>query len=195
LNDDAAAANLDIVGGHIYGSGITENPVAKIKGKEVWMTEHLDTNTSYTANFNTAIEIHDCLTKANFSAYLWWYGKRFYGPIGQDGNVTKRGYIMSQFARFIAPGSFRLGTGNNSRHEILISAFKNNSGKKTIVAINNSDGIARQKITFSDALTGVFMPYTTSPDKNVAQGSSITASNNNFTYSLPPRSVTTFVEQ
>ncbi|HEX5652502.1 MAG TPA: glycoside hydrolase family 30 beta sandwich domain-containing protein [Chitinophagaceae bacterium] len=195
LNDDAAAANLDIVGGHIYGSGITENPVAKIKGKEVWMTEHLDTNISYAANLNTAIEIHECLTKANFSAYLWWYGKRFYGPIGQDGTVTKRGYIMSQFARFITPGSFRLGTGNNSRHEILISAFKNTSGKKTIVAINNSDGIARQKITFSDAVTGVFIPYTTSPDKNAAQGAGITVSNNNFTYSLPPRSVTTFVEQ
>ena len=195
LNDDAAAANLDIVGGHIYGSGIIENPVAKIKGKEVWMTEHLDTNISYTANLKTAIEIHDCLTKANFSAYLWWYGKRFYGPVGQDGTVTKRGYIMSQFARFITPGSFRLGTGNNSRSEVLISAYKNNSGKKTIVAINNTDGIARQKINVSEVLTGVFVPYTTTPDKNVAQESSITASNNSFTYSLLPRSVTTFVEQ
>jgi len=103
LDDNGAATNVDIIGGHIYGSGVVENQSAKSKGKEVWMTEHLDTLTTYAANMNTAIEIHDCLTKANFSAYIWWYAKRFYGPIGQDGAITKRGYVMSQFADLSSP--------------------------------------------------------------------------------------------
>ena len=195
LSDDSAATNLDIVGGHIYGSGITPNTLAETKGKEVWMTEHLDTNITYTANFSTAVEIHNCLTKANFNAYIWWYGKRFYGPVGEDGQVTKRGFIMSQFARFISPGAIRLAADNNSRSEVLISAYKNNSGKKTIVAINNSSNIARQKITITDGALAAVTPYTTTADKNTEKGPDIPVSTNSFTYSLSPYSITTFVEQ
>lgn len=195
LNDNGAAANLDIVGGHIYGSGIAENTLAKSLNKEVWMTEHLDTNITYTGSMNTAIEIHDCLTVANFSAYIWWYGKRFYGPIGQDGLVTKRGYILSQFARFITPGATRIGTGNNSRAEVLISAYKNSNGKKVIVAINKSTSNANQKMTINDATISSVIPYTTSSTKNAERGPVISATNNSFTYLLPGQSITTFVEQ
>ena len=194
LNDAGAAANLDIVCGHIYGGGIVENAVAKSLNKEVWMTEHLDTNTSYTANVNTGVEIHDCLTKANFNAYVWWYGKRFYGPIGQDGLVTKRGFVISQFARFIKPGSVRLGTSVNTRSEVLISAYKNGS-KKIIVAINTGASNINQKITVQDATITEVMPYTTTVSKNAEQGVKIAAANNSFTHILPPNSVTTFVEQ
>ena len=194
LSDDAAAANLDIVGTHLYGGGIIENQLAKTKSKEVWMTEHLDTNTTYAANLNTAVEIHDCFTKANFNAYIWWYGKRFYGLIGQDGNVTKRGYVMSQFARFIKQGSVRLGTSTNSLSNVLISAYKNGN-KKIIVAINNRTENVTQKFIISNASMGVVMPYTTTSLKNAEQAANITVSNNTFTYTLPSSSITTFVEQ
>jgi glucuronoarabinoxylan endo-1,4-beta-xylanase len=194
LADDAATANTDIIGGHIYGSGIVENLVAKTKGLEVWMTEHLDTDTVYTASLNTAAEIHDCLTKANFNAYIWWYGKRFYSPIGQDGLVTKRGYIISQFARFIRPGSVRIGASSNSRSDVLISAYKNGA-KKIIVAINTGANNVVQKITIQDASISEAVPYTTTSSKNTEQGTRITASGNSFSYTLPPNSITTFVEQ
>jgi glucuronoarabinoxylan endo-1,4-beta-xylanase len=194
LNDAGAAANVDIIGGHIYGSGIIENTIAKNLNKEVWMTEHLDTNISYTANINTAVEIHDCLTKANFNAYIWWYGKRFYGPIGQDGQVTKRGYVISQFARFIKPGSIRLGTSSNSRSDVLISAYKNGN-KKIIVAINIGAYNVNQKFIVQDATINKVVPYITTGSKNAEQATKITASDNNFTYTLPSNSIVTFVEQ
>ncbi|TMI65550.1 MAG: glucuronoxylanase XynC [Bacteroidetes bacterium] len=194
LSDDAAVANLDIVGTHLYGGGIVENALAKTKSKEVWMTEHLDTLTTYAANMNTAVEIHDCFTKANFSAYIWWYGKRFYGLIGQDGSVTKRGYMMSQFARFIKQGSVRLGTTTNSLSNVLISAYKSGS-KKVIVVINNLQADVKQKITVTNASLGNVIPYTTTFLKNAEPGTSIAVSNNSFVYTLPSSSVVTFVEQ
>jgi glucuronoarabinoxylan endo-1,4-beta-xylanase len=194
LGDDQAAASLNIIGGHLYGGGMTENQLAKSKGKEVWMTEHLDTNITYTANLNTAVEIHDCFTKANFNAYIWWYGKRFYGPIGQDGLVTKRGYMISQFARFVKPGSVRLGTTSNSVTNVLISVYKNGN-KKIIVAINNRAEDVKQKFTVNGASLGNVMPHTTTLLKNAEQGTMITVSNNSFSYTLPSYSVTTFVEQ
>jgi glucuronoarabinoxylan endo-1,4-beta-xylanase len=194
LSDDAAAANLDIVGTHLYGGGIVENQLAKNKGKEVWMTEHLDTNITYAANLNTAVEIHDCFTKANFSAYIWWYGKRFYGLIGQDGAVTKRGYIVSQFARFIKGGAIRLGSTPNSRSEVLISAYKNGT-KKVVVAINTGSADVKQKISFQGASATSVIPYLTTSSKNAEQGSAITLANNSFDYTIPSQSVVSFVQQ
>lgn len=194
LGDDIAAANVDLVGGHIYGNGITENELAKTKNKEVWMTEHLDEDVSYNGAMNTAIEIHDCLTRANFNAYIWWYGKRFYGPIGQDGMVTTRGYIMSHFARFVRPGAVRVSTSANTVSGVYISAYIN-AGKKIIVAVNNRNTIVNQAIKVQNAPAGEFIPYTTTTSTNVVQGARIAALNNAFTYSLPAYSIITFVEQ
>jgi glucuronoarabinoxylan endo-1,4-beta-xylanase len=194
LSDDAAVANLDILGTHLYGGGIVENALATAKGKEVWMTEHLDTLTNYIANLNTAIEIHDCFTKANFNAYIWWYGKRFYGLIGQDGMVTKRGYIVSHFARFVKQGAIRLGVSASTRPDVLISAYKNGM-KKVIVAINWGSNNVKQKITFPDVSVATMVPYVTTNAKNVEQGAAVTLASNVFEYTLPPGSVVTFVEQ
>jgi glucuronoarabinoxylan endo-1,4-beta-xylanase len=194
LADAGAVANLDILATHIYGGGIVDNADARAKNKEVWMTEHLETDTTYTANLNTAVEIHNCFTKANFSAYIWWYGKRFYGAIGQEGAVTKRGYFISQFARFIKEGAIRLGAAANSRADVLISAYKNGT-KKVVVAINTGSGQVNQTIAFKDATATTVVPYLTSASKNAEQGTAITLSNNSFVYAIPPNSVVTFVEQ
>jgi glucuronoarabinoxylan endo-1,4-beta-xylanase len=194
LSDAAATANIDILATHIYGGGMVENQMAMNKGKEVWMTEHLDTLSTYAASLNTAVEIHDCFTKANFSAYIWWYGKRFYGLIDQDGAVTKRGYIVSQFSRFIKEGAMRLGSTPNSRPEVLISAYRNGA-KKVIVAINSGSVDIKQKIYFQGAPALSVIPYLTTSSKNVEQGTAMTITDNSFTYTIPSKSILTFVEQ
>lgn len=194
LNDPGAVANLDLLGTHIYGGGIVENATAKTLNKEVWMTEHLDTNIYYTANINTAVEIHNCLTQANFNAYIWWYGKRFYGPIGQDGLVTTRGYVISHFSRFIRPGAVRIGTGANTRSEVLVSAYIN-SGKKVIVAINTGLNNVNQQFTLQGGGIGNILPYTTTGSRNADQGALISPVSNVFSFVLPPNSITSFVEQ
>lgn len=94
LNDAVTASNISIIGGHIYSGGLTSYPLAVSKGKEIWMTEHLDTDISWAHVLATGKEINDCMN-AGMSAYVWWYIVRFYGPIGEDGNVTKHGYVMS----------------------------------------------------------------------------------------------------
>jgi len=124
LNDSIAAANLDILAGHIYGGGLSNYPLAKEKGKEIWMTEYLinsgstsstnptSVDTGLVGAMQTAKSIHDCMV-ANMSAYVWWYIVRFYGPIDDGtfnsanaGNITTKGYVMSQIARFVRPGCY-----------------------------------------------------------------------------------------
>ncbi len=194
LADDGAIANLDIVGTHLYGGGLVENALAKAKGMEVWMTEHLDTLTTWNACINTAIEIHECFTRANFNAYIWWYGKRFYGLIGQEGAVTKRGFVVSQFARFIRQGAVRLSTSANTRPEVLVSSYRNGV-KRVLVLINRGVFKVKQTIRFQDITVGSFLPYTSTATENVFQGTVVSTAGNSIVYTLPAGSITTLVEQ
>lgn len=192
LNDSAAASNLSIVGGHIYGGGIATYPLAVSKGKEVWMTEHLDTDTSWNAVLMTGKEISDCM-KAGWNAYVWWYTVRFYGPIDEGGNVSKRGYVMSQFARFVRPGFTRVSaTDNNIRTLVDVTAYRNGS-KLVIVAVNRRTSAKSHVFTMWNGTVGTFTPYVTSSNKNCERQSDISYKNGSFTYTLEPSSVTTFV--
>jgi glucuronoarabinoxylan endo-1,4-beta-xylanase len=193
LNDATATANLDIVGGHIYGNGLVDYPLARSKNKEVWMTEHLDTNVTWASVMSTAQEIHNCLSIANFNAYIWWYAKRFYGPIGETGDVTQRGYVMANFSKFIRPGYRRVNAGvTKGGSTILVSAYR--GAKAVVVAIN----LVTTPTNFTFKLDNIpvtsMTPYTTSASKNLEQGAAITGNANSFTFQLPGESITTFVE-
>ena len=167
------------------------NPLAVSKGKEVWMTEHLDTDTSWSAVMGTAREIHDCMN-AGMSAYVWWYIVRFYGPILEDGNVSKRGYVMSQYARFVRPGHVRVDATGNPQPDVYVTAYKNGS-KMAIVAINANSSSIDQTFAIRNGTVSSFMPFVTSSTKNCIQGNTIPALKGGFTAPLEPSSVTTFV--
>lgn len=163
LNDPVAVNKFDIVATHLYGGGIADDPLARQKGKEFWMTEHLfnetqKTNTMPEINWTwkpsldyMAKEIHDCMA-ANFHAYVWWYLKRYYSMISDgdsrisiaEGGVTKRGYIMSHYAKY-ATGRTRIQTATQNARplesELLVTAYQG-SNEYTLVIINrNSAGL------------------------------------------------------
>src|SRR5262245_31491920 len=193
LNDPAARANVDIIGGHIYGSGLSDYPLARNFGKEVWMTEHLNTDTSVTGVIQTAKEITDCLAVGNYNAYLWWYLKRFYGPIDDNGARTKRGCVMAQFARWVRPGFVRVNSTYNPNPGVYVSAYKSGS-KVVIVAVNNGANSVTQTFSVTGgAAPSTFNRYRTSGSENLATLSAISVSGGSFTTSLPGQSITSFV--
>ncbi|GEM_PF-1085561 len=204
LNDSIAAKNVAIIGGHLYGGGLVPYPLAAQMGKELWMTEHLDTNRTWPAVLATGKEIHDVLS-AGMNAYIWWYIVRFYGPIddgergGIKGTVTKRGYVMSQFARFIRPGYVRVHT-TIPRGSVYVTAYKPvlsgslSNSKFVLVAVNM--GLSTERgFRIQGMASGIttVKVYVTSRTKNCEQQSDITVSNGLFTATLPDSSVTTFV--
>jgi len=203
LNDSTALANFDILGGHIYGGGLTPYPLAEEKGKEIWMTEHLILETDWQDNLSTGKDILDCMN-AGMSAYIWWYIVRFYGPIydeGSDyrtppgavkGEISKRGYVMSQYSRFIRPGFVRLEAYSIPQRDVYMSAYKSDTSI-VIVAINNSSLVKTQTFTLQNGTAEMFTPYVTTKTKNCSQESSISVSDNNFTATLEGKSITTFV--
>ncbi|MGD2034802.1 MAG: hypothetical protein PVF73_07090, partial [Bacteroidales bacterium] len=142
LNDAVAEPYVDIIGGHIYGGGLSQYPLAEGKGKEVWMTEHLTGSSAPEANtwalaLDLGTEMNDCM-KTGFNAYIWWYIRRFYGPVDDAGNITQKGYVMSQFSKFIRPASIRVDATVNSAPDVDATAYKTETTLVVVVINRNT---------------------------------------------------------
>jgi glucuronoarabinoxylan endo-1,4-beta-xylanase len=190
LNDSAAASHVDIIAGHIYGSGIADYPLAREKGKEVWMSEHYVDGTNFTSDLATAKEIHDCMI-ANFNAYVYWTIRTQTGFLSDAGNILKRGYVMSQFAKFIRPGYTRVDAVTSSAPNIDITAYKNDTNL-VIVVINRNSTSANLNITIQNGSVHSFTKFTTSESKNVTNEGKVITSGGSFTAALDAQSITTF---
>ncbi|GGB05287.1 glucuronoxylanase XynC [Puia dinghuensis] len=192
LNDSVAASHLSIVGGHIYGGGLAPYPPAVSAGKEIWMTEHLDTSTDWNGALNTAKEMSDCMAVAGYSVYNWWYLKRFYGPIDQNDNPTKRGFVMAQFSKYIRPGYQRVNVPYNPTSNIYISAYKDGPSL-VIVAVNMATVVVNQPFSISGSTPASFTPHITSASKSLSTEGVVSVAGASFSYPLPAQSITTLV--
>lgn len=151
LKDDEACKQLDIVGGHFYGWDGSSYPLATQKGKEVWMTEFLinerQQNEGKNINwkddgFLFARSINDAML-ANMSAWVHYSLKRYYGCIG-DGQygttnnaITKRGYILSQYAKYVSNSTRVRHSLNDASGLLSSSAYISQTGDSTIVMVLN----------------------------------------------------------
>lgn len=195
LNDPEASANLDIVGGHIYGGGLFDYPLAREQGKEVWMTEHY-TSSDRSANLwpdalLVGSEITNCM-QANFNAYVWWYIRRFYGLITDDGLISKRGYVMSQYSKFVRPGAFRVDATLTAAPGVDASAFKTDS-TLVVVVVNSNDSEVNLDFTILNNIgVDTVTQYTTSGTKNVLNDGDIALTGNTFNATVDAHSITTF---
>src|SRR4030042_2050439 len=172
----SSASQLDIYGDHLYGGGPTSF------SKEHWMTEHY-TNTNPANNWPDALgvgkEIHNCMT-TNYSAYIWWYVRRSYGPLDESGNVTKRGYVMSHFAKFVRPGYVRVDATASPQSNVFVTAYK--SGSTLVITALNQNS-SSQSVTFSVyGATGV----STTADLSWTAGSGATYHDVYFGTANPP---------
>jgi glucuronoarabinoxylan endo-1,4-beta-xylanase len=191
LSNATAASKTLFVAGHIYGK--TPYNLGAI-GKSVWMTEHY-TNSSISGNdwpnaMNAAKEIHDCMN-AGWAAYVWWYIRRFYGPIDENSNITKLGYVMAHFARYIRPGYTKISATANPSSGVYVTAYK--SGNRiVIVAINQNPAITYQTFGITNATVAGFNRYRTTSSANMT-ADAFAVSNGSFGINLPASSITTLV--
>jgi O-glycosyl hydrolase len=197
LNSATAAPQFDIVAGHLYGVSPSDYPLARSKGKEVWMTEHYTDSTSdandWTKAMPVALELHNSMV-ANYNAYVWWYIRRSYGLLTEDGNVSKRGYILAQFAKYVRPGYVRIAATEKPYADVYVTAFKSSAGKLVVVAINNGTSQRLLKLQVGSAAPA-FTKYRTTSVDNDGYAGQYTVSGGVATAYIDPGSINTFVSQ
>ncbi|GAA0582976.1 glucuronoarabinoxylan endo-1,4-beta-xylanase XynC [Paractinoplanes ferrugineus] len=202
LNDAAALANVDIIGAHLYGTQFSQFPYPLFKqkaaGKELWMTEvyypNSDTNSgdAWPGALDVGEHMHRAMVDAEFQAYVWWYLRRSYGPMREDGKLSKRGAVMSHFSRFVRPGFVRIDATANPVSNLFVSAYRNGTSV-VIVAVNkNANSVSQQFTLANTAASGNVSNWLTDGSRNAAAQSAIKMSGGSFKVTIPARSVMTF---
>ncbi|MDX3752653.1 glycoside hydrolase family 30 beta sandwich domain-containing protein [Streptomyces sp. AK08-02] len=202
LNDSAALANVDVIGAHLYGTPYANFPYPLFKqkgaGKELWMTEVYYPNSTDSADLwpralDVGEHIHHAMVDAEFQAYIWWYIRRGYGPMREDGGISKRGACMAQFARFVRPGHVRIEATAKPASDVYVSAYRGSGSAVVVVAVNKGASAVSQQFTLASGTLASVSSWVTDGSRNVAPQGASGVSNGSFTATLPARSVTTFV--
>lgn len=152
FNDNAVLANLTYFAGHQYGNVQDGLKQVQAKGKEVWMTEYLinwNEIENTTRNFdwkkdalNFAAQVNSAML-ANVNAWVHYAAKRYYGLMGDgtngsiEGEITKRGYILSHFAKY-ATGKTRVGNAwADTTGKLTGSTYISDTGDSVVVMVIN----------------------------------------------------------
>ncbi|MDD5996398.1 MAG: carbohydrate-binding protein [Bacteroidales bacterium] len=221
LNDANALKNIDILGTHFYASGAStgdnffkyslgDQKIAADPNKELWMTEYYTSSNATNGSpcranvwpeaLEVAYSIHRGMALSNMSAYVWWYLKRNYSLINngdsnnensKDGQITKRGWLFGQFARFIRPGYYRVDCTVNPTYNVYTSAYKNGDDV-VIVAVNMSTEAKTINISVPGTKVKQWNVWITDQTRNMKQLDAINKSSS-FSVTLPAKSCVTYV--
>jgi glucuronoarabinoxylan endo-1,4-beta-xylanase len=214
-NNPTAFERVDLVAGHLYCDCNPSRsvPTALKAGKRIWQTEIMGNAWSIDDALNWATKIHDGLTGAQISAWLWWAmynglpGRNEAGAgnlIGYNPTAVNRiavsptFWALGNFSKFVRPGFVRIGTYvqigvGESDPGLRASSYKDpNTGQLVVVAINT--GVSALDISFSAPgfAGGALTPYITSISDNLAQQPPVSLSSRT---TIPGRSVVTYVSR
>lgn len=200
LNNSQALANVDIIGTHLYGTSFSNfaYPLFQQKGsgKQLWMTEvYYPNSTSSADKWPEALDVSEHIHNAmvnNLQTYVWWYIRRSYSPMKEDGTISKRGYCMAQYSKFIRRGYKRVSATVNPNTDVYVSAYTGD-GKAVIVAVNKGSSGTSQLFTVNGQTVSSVDRYRTSENENLAKTSNLALTGNGFWAYLPSNSVSTFV--
>ena len=217
LQDATARNNIGYVGGHLYDAENSGNlsayPLAAQYGKNQWMTEwnlhaadgsgsNIWGDPSNLAAWNETLDdimrtVHRSM-ESGWSAYIWWYGRRFYSFIGDGesqfgttlGAPLKRGYAFSQYAKYVRPGDKRVALSKSSRASSLEVTAYHGRGKVTLVILNRSnsavnDAVVQTPQSISNA------QYSVTSQSLSAAAQSANVSGGQVTVNVPARSIST----
>lgn len=194
LNDSTAAANVDYIGGHLYGvTTIKDYPLARSLGKHIWMTEYLENDQTLSSSLATARQISDCLSTGNMSAYIWWkcIGDAN-GLLNNAAEPQRRGYIMAQFSRYVRPGDYRVAVTGGTGGLAVTAYVDSSSGRCAIVVVNDSTQPVIQSFRLEDLNVATLTPVVTTSTLSLEPQASVGTTGSTFASEIPAQSVVTF---
>ena len=202
LDNSKANKNTDIFATHFYGTQRSQMDFPRLENglypRELWMTEVYVPNSSSDADtwpeaVDVAVNMHNALVVGGMNAYVWWYIRRSYGPMKENGNISKRGYMMAHFSKFVRPGAVRIAATEFPANNVYVSAYKNSDGKLAVVAINYSNNSYSQQFTVTGVNVKSVTRYRTSSSENLAVTNNLALTGNGWWAQLNAKTVSTFV--
>lgn len=204
LEHETARDVVDVIATHSYGGTAFSYTEPAEHDKEFWETEvsgsgPLDFGIS--SALLLAQMIHTHLTVAEVNAWhFWWMQPNGLDATSNDtlmsgGEMSKRGYVLGNFARFVRPGAVRLEIAQDTGTSLLVSAYKNPNGPVALVAINLTLTPEPLQLRFKhleDEITTV-TPWITDETRDLANEAPIPVTEGRASYTVPGMSVVTLV--
>jgi glucuronoarabinoxylan endo-1,4-beta-xylanase len=148
----ATMANFEVYGGHQYGLMQSAYKQFQNYNKEIWQTEYLinwnsgsqtprDFNWNLDA-FNFASSINNSML-GNINAWVHYASKRYYGLMGDGTNgtatgvITKRGYILSHFAKYTTGKTRIAAVWGDSTGALQGSSYISSDGNQVVLMVIN----------------------------------------------------------
>jgi len=192
LNKSNANANIQYIGGHLYGASAYNYTNAIAKGKKVWMTEKYYNPDDIATCITMAKEITDCMYY-NMNAYVWWYLRQTScNLIEAGGKLKKKGCTMGQFSKFVRPGYHRIDATYMPKTNVYLVAFKGND-QNVVIVVNQNKNKVSQSFSFKNDTVISVKKYVTSDSKNINDEGTLTCVVNSFADNLDAQSITTYV--
>lgn len=209
LKDESTVHMVDIVTSHQYQGRIRDLPLAREKGKHLWLSELCDTKGKYHVEIDDAVGwgkiIHEFMTVPQANAFLYWRGAhttdsnqtliRIDSPTSYT--IPKRLWALGHYSRFVRPEWVRMEAGDEPYKGMLISAYKNPATGEFAVVIVNDDRENGHIVSFrmEHFLSDEVIPYVTDVSKNLEKGAPITIENGRFSLEVGAESMITLVGQ
>ena len=200
LSNSKANANVDVWATHFYGTQRSQMdfPALENDPRDIWMTEVYVPNSNSDADtwpeaVEVAVNIHNGLVVGNLNAYVWWYIRRSYGPLKENGRISKRGYMMAQFSKYVRPGAVRIDVTEQPANGVYLSAFKNTDGTIVIVCVNNGNDSYAQRYSFKGVNIKSVKRYMTSEGGNLVETKNMAITDGGFFAQTNTKTVSTFI--
>jgi glucuronoarabinoxylan endo-1,4-beta-xylanase len=202
LTDTTSAQYVDIVGTHLYYGGPYPYPLADSLKKPYWVTEICGLkapDTSIGNGIMWANLIHECLVKCKMNAFHYWWLVNLGNPDDEglcdaQGKPTPRLYTLGNFSKFIRPGFTRMTATDSPAVNIKASAYYGRSSSRLVIVVVNGGGDTSVDITIPAIPDGkTAIPWITDGTRRLERQQPLAFSHNAFSYTLPSKSVVTFV--
>ena len=103
--------------------------------------------------------------------------------------------MVGQWSKFVRSGYYRIDSTTEPQGGVYVTAFQDtSSGTLVIVAVNSNGSNTSQTFSVTNAPPfSTLTPYVTSASLSLSPQAAVSLSGDEFTYTLPSGSVTTFV--
>jgi glucuronoarabinoxylan endo-1,4-beta-xylanase len=202
LRDTASARYVDIIGAKLYEGGPFPYPLSDSLHKSYWETEICGLKAADTSIANAVMlanQVHDCIVRCNMNAYHYWWlvnsnANDDEGLCNAKGLPTPRMFALGNFSKFIRPGFVRVAATDTPAAGIKASAYYGPSSNSLVVVAINSGAATNLEITVSGVPERKSaVPWLTDSTHRLERLHAAALSNNAFSYTLPSKSVVTFV--
>jgi arabinoxylan arabinofuranohydrolase len=196
MNNATTASYISILGTHLYGG--MPNPLntygfTQLTNQEFWETEISANTTDIAGALQQAGWVQTCLVNASMNAFHYWWIQ----DLATNGQLNIKAFALGSYSKFIRPGYYRMGATAAPTSGVQVSAFKNTNNsspsKIVFVAINNNSSATSQTFTLNGLNVTSVTPWRTDASTNLVAQSAVSVSGGSFTYSLPARSIVSFV--